>query len=199
MSASARPPSARRLRTRERLIDAAAMVFARRGIGRASIEEICEAAGFTRGAFYSNFADLDELFLALYTQRASRAAEQIAGALREQRESTIPALVDRVLDALTVDRDWLLVRTEYFLHAARDPVAAAVLAAHREAMVETLAPALAEVVDREALPAELRSPRELARAVVAVHDGTTTELLLDDDPGAHRAWLRELLLLLLDR
>ena len=44
---------------------AATSVFADRGIIGASVEEICEAAGFTRGAFYSNFADKDALVLAL--------------------------------------------------------------------------------------------------------------------------------------
>ena len=47
---------------------AAVRVFAERGIIGASVEEICEAAGFTRGAFYSNFADKDELVLALIRQ-----------------------------------------------------------------------------------------------------------------------------------
>jgi AcrR family transcriptional regulator len=42
----------RRAETRARLLDAAFGVFATRGFGRASIEEVCEAAGYTRGAFY---------------------------------------------------------------------------------------------------------------------------------------------------
>ena len=61
---------------------AAISVFAARGIIGASVEEICEAAGFTRGAFYSNFADKDALFLALVQQsiakpvRRGRAGDQ---------------------------------------------------------------------------------------------------------------------------
>ena len=47
---------------------AAVAVFAERGRDRLSVEEICEAAGFTRGAFYSNFADKDALVLALIEQ-----------------------------------------------------------------------------------------------------------------------------------
>ncbi len=46
----------RRLRTRARLLDAAFTVLAAKGFGHVSIEEICEAADYTRGAFYSNFA-----------------------------------------------------------------------------------------------------------------------------------------------
>ena len=62
------PVTARRAQTQERLMAAAGRVFAERGIIGASVEEICEAAGFTRGAFYSNFADKDALVLALIRQ-----------------------------------------------------------------------------------------------------------------------------------
>lgn len=51
--------------TRTRLFEAAAEVFGERGIGAASIDAIAEAAGFTRGAFYSNFENKDELIIAM--------------------------------------------------------------------------------------------------------------------------------------
>ena len=62
---SGRGMSARRQATRERLMDAAVELFGERGVLGASVEEICERAGFTRGAFYSNFESMDELFLTL--------------------------------------------------------------------------------------------------------------------------------------
>jgi AcrR family transcriptional regulator len=51
--------------TREKLFEAAARVFEEQGIGGASIEVIAAAAGFTRGAFYSNFKSKDELIIAM--------------------------------------------------------------------------------------------------------------------------------------
>jgi AcrR family transcriptional regulator len=61
-----------RLRTRptrddtcEKLFEAAATVFEEQGIGGASIEAIAAAAGFSRGAFYSNFKSKDELIIAM--------------------------------------------------------------------------------------------------------------------------------------
>ncbi|WJR76958.1 TetR/AcrR family transcriptional regulator [Bradyrhizobium sp. NP1] len=51
--------------TREKLFEAAAQVFEEQGIGGASIEAIAAAAGFTRGAFYSNFKSKDELIIAM--------------------------------------------------------------------------------------------------------------------------------------
>ena len=51
--------------TRERLLDAAGAVFAERGFAASTIEDICDRAGFTRGACYSNFETKDELLVQL--------------------------------------------------------------------------------------------------------------------------------------
>src|ERR1700712_1924464 len=51
--------------TCEKLFEAAARVFEEQGIGSASIETIAAAAGFSRGAFYSNFKSKDELIIAM--------------------------------------------------------------------------------------------------------------------------------------
>ena len=56
-------------RTRRDLIDAATVVFARRGFGGASNAEVAEEAGYTKGAVYSNFSSKDELFLAALETR----------------------------------------------------------------------------------------------------------------------------------
>ncbi|MEY2423172.1 MAG: hypothetical protein QOI95_3239 [Acidimicrobiaceae bacterium] len=55
----------RREHTRNLLLDAAKDVFARRGFEGASLEEIAEAAGYTRGAIYKHFGTKEELFLAV--------------------------------------------------------------------------------------------------------------------------------------
>src|ERR1700712_264403 len=78
---SAPGPSRRRAETRDRLIAAAADVFAERGFGRATVEEGCERAGFSRGAFYSNFDSLDELFFALYSQRGAAVVAAVGAAV----------------------------------------------------------------------------------------------------------------------
>ena len=70
-------------------------VFAEHGVEGASVEEICEAAGFTRGAFYSNFADKSALVLAMIQQRI---AAQFAAA--ERAIDTMKAAGDREPDEL---------------------------------------------------------------------------------------------------
>ncbi|MGV8846802.1 TetR/AcrR family transcriptional regulator [Tessaracoccus sp.] len=55
----------RRELTRLRLVEAAIDEFAVRGIDATSVEQLCETAGFSRGAFYSNFATKDDLCIAI--------------------------------------------------------------------------------------------------------------------------------------
>ncbi|MGQ5579429.1 TetR/AcrR family transcriptional regulator [Streptomyces sp. ECR3.8] len=190
--------TARRLRTRARLLDAAFTVLAAKGFGHVSIEEICEAAGYTRGAFYSNFAGLDELFFALYAQRADLIAEQVAGALASDGpDLDVAAAVDRVSEVLLLDRDWLLVKTDFLVHAARDPRVAHTLLDHRARLRRAVADRLERARGHTTLPAVLGDAEGAAHAVVAAYDGVTTQLLLDRDVEGARAWLKHLLTALL--
>ncbi|MFH9043946.1 TetR/AcrR family transcriptional regulator [Streptomyces sp. NPDC017966] len=188
----------RRLRTRANLLEAAFSVFAAKGFGHVSIEEVCEAAGYTRGAFYSNFAGLDELFFALYTERAELIAEQVAGALAQDGpDLDVPAAVDRVTEVLLLDRDWLLVKTDFLVHAARDPEVARALLEHRARLRRAVEDRLARACGHTELPAVLGDVEGAAHAVVAAYDGVTTRLLLDRDVAGARAWLKQLLTALL--
>ncbi|MFF9088367.1 TetR/AcrR family transcriptional regulator [Streptomyces sp. NPDC014991] len=188
----------RRVRTRARLLDAAFEVFAAKGFGRVSIEEVCEAAGYSRGAFYSNFATLDELFFALYRQRADLIASQVADALAQDGpDLDVPASVDRVTEVLLLDVDWLLVKTDFLVHAARDPAVARTLLDHRTRLRRAVADRLLRARGHTELPAVLGDVDGAAHAVVAAYDGVTTQLLLDRDAEAARAWLKQLLTALL--
>ncbi|GHE07853.1 TetR/AcrR family transcriptional regulator [Streptomyces alanosinicus] len=188
----------RRAATRAKLLQAAFEVFAARGFGRVSIEEVCEAAGFSRGAFYSNFATLDELFFALYQERADLIAAQVAEALAQDGPGLdVSAAVARVTDVLLLDVDWLLVKTDFLVHAARDPEVARALLDHRARLREAIADRLLRARGHTGLPAVLGDAQGAAHAVVAAYDGVTVQLLLDRDVEAARAWLGRLLTALL--
>jgi len=121
--------SARRTLTREKLMTAAVTAFAERGIVGASVEEICETAGFTRGAFYSNFTDKDALVLALIQQniQAQYAAAERAVAVAKSAPDDLTAaeLVTLTLDRFDViggqGREAITTQQELLLHAARQP------------------------------------------------------------------------------
>jgi len=64
--------------TRAALLDAAARVFRQDGFAGASVEAIAADAGFTRGAFYSNFSSKEELFAELLQERIYANYTQMA-------------------------------------------------------------------------------------------------------------------------
>lgn len=119
--------SARRTATRERLIDAALAVFAEEGVGGASVERICDVAGFTRGAFYSNFESKDALCLAVLQRQADEnlvsVREVIAGldaAASASLDDVISDAVAAFLSAQRSDRTWVLASSEMRLYAVRE-------------------------------------------------------------------------------
>ena len=73
----------RREATRQRLVEAAIREFAARGIDATSVEQLCEAAGFSRGAFYSNFATRDDLCLAILEQHRDAILEGLTRTFKE--------------------------------------------------------------------------------------------------------------------
>jgi AcrR family transcriptional regulator len=72
--------------TCEKLFDAAARVFEEQGSGGASIEAIVAAAGFTRGAFYSNFASKDELIIAMLEEHVAQSIRRNLELLEKHKD-----------------------------------------------------------------------------------------------------------------
>src|SRR3712207_4566751 len=107
-----------RAQTREELLDAAAGVFAARGFHGASVEAVADAAGYSTGALYSNFAGKEELFLSLYEERIQRRRHELREAAARSGPAAAAAAVD---ESLRRDRDFFLLYFEFALHAARNP------------------------------------------------------------------------------
>jgi AcrR family transcriptional regulator len=113
--------------TREKLLDAAALAFARHGYGGASVDTISESAGFSKGAFYSNFASKEAIFIELLRRHMVREAEELRKLLDVEGgfEGTIAAL-SRWFETMNQDADWALLSMELQLQASRaESVAAA--------------------------------------------------------------------------
>src|SRR5690348_424497 len=71
-------PERRRQQTRDALLDAAEVVFAKKGVNGAAMEEIAAEAGFSRGAIYSNYGSKDELLLAVMERFTDRQFERFS-------------------------------------------------------------------------------------------------------------------------
>ena len=74
-------------RTRSRLMSSAARVFACKGMQQASVDEVAEEAGYTKGAFYANFKSKEELFLAMLAERFAERIEANEKAFAGETES----------------------------------------------------------------------------------------------------------------
>lgn len=205
-ASSARPETRRRKETKDKLLAAALEVFTARGIANASIEQISEAAGYTRGAFYSNFSSKEDLLIELLEYRQDSAiweAEAALGtAIAENRPTSMKALHSVVIDAFVhmpeCGRSWLLLRHELQLSALRDPVMARRLmeseATMHERVAELLDQTLAKVQRRS-----LISTNDLARLIVALFESSEQERLIDhpDAPPASGLFSRVLSAVLL--
>jgi len=194
-TAKPRRVTRRRAETRARLLDAAFRVFADKGFGLVRIEDVCGAAGYTRGAFYSQFDSLEELFFVLYDQRAIQITEQVRAALDAMTDPTeLTTFVDQLSATLLLDRDWLLVKTDFLAYAARRPETATRLITHRAQLHAAIEDKLTQ--SRFRVPAAFGTIGEAAHAVIAAYDGVTVQLLLDNDQAAAREWLAQLIAVL---
>jgi len=168
--------------TRQHLLDAAAIVFARNGFHGSTLDEVAAAAGFSKGAVYSNFKSKDDLFLELFHDRVDRQFAVVAEALdsgsHDQAEQ-FPR-IRQILrsDTSPWDDDFVTLWLEFVLYARRNPQAQEKLAAsarRSRAQVQALIEHEYEVVGG--------SPnyptRDLAEIGLALFNGLGIDRLVD--------------------
>src|SRR5699024_4799544 len=88
--------------TRNLLLDAAEEIFARKGLTGAALEDIADAAGYTRGAIYSHFGAKEELFLAVVDRQRQRFLDgftEIIQSFRRLGDLDVDELADRWREA----------------------------------------------------------------------------------------------------
>lgn len=175
----------RRENTRQRLLDAAAQVFAEVGLDAASVEAVCERAGYTRGAFYSNFDSKEELFLEL----AARVAIEHVAAVRERvraleadaavdvSPATALSLVERVLEVSPDERLGVLLMSEIRIHALRSPEIAEAFLAHDAEMSRSVAQLVGEIARAKRIRLRL-SAEDTARILLLVWEGAAERAVM---------------------
>lgn len=175
----------RKSETRRLLLEAASALFDERGTIGQSVEEISSRAGFTRGAFYSNFATVDELYLALHQEQAAvvwvrilRAIESEAPAGRA--DATLDEAVGRLLASLPHDREWFSLRVVLLAKAAVDPVFAEAMSSGQDDVARELGERLADFARLHGRQPVVDAPM-FAKAVVAAHVGAVGLAPVDRD------------------
>ncbi|MFE6223120.1 TetR/AcrR family transcriptional regulator [Streptomyces sp. NPDC057854] len=172
----------RRPHTRAALLRAALETFAEHGFHATTIEQICDRAGYTRGAYYSNFASKEELFLALFDEHSERTVRRLAESVDAlaPEECTLARIAELAAAIEPDERDWYLVTTEFTLHAIRDRQAAWVLARHDERLRAEIARGLTLVLRRAGRELTV-DPDRFARLLIALREGGLAQTYVEPD------------------
>ena len=169
----------RRIQTMERLLDAAAEVFADVGFHAATVDDIAAAAGYTKGAVYGNFENKDALFLALIDRHVDSQLAQIDAVVTAAADLGA-SLGDAAEEQVDRVRAFGLLMLELWQYAARNAEARAALAARYAAVRERLAGAIEE--RRSASGAtDPRRPDDVATLVLALDAGLFLQQMLDPE------------------
>jgi AcrR family transcriptional regulator len=107
--------------TREKLLESAYLVMAREGYEGASIDRIAEEAGFSKGAFYSNFSSKEEIFLELLESHSLQDVAEITQKLENVTDPhEIIEVIARWADSRSGDSSWGMLALDLFRRAKRD-------------------------------------------------------------------------------
>jgi AcrR family transcriptional regulator len=173
----------RRQRTRDLLLDAAKEVFAQKGFEGASLEEIAEAAGYTRGAIYKHFGSKEELFLAV-NKRWNEAF------LETYVENIDPSTPIEELDLASLAKLWhemqyadphdFALGIEFNLFVLRHPETLETVAKQRLELAQMIADFIDDQAERLGQIIHMDS-LTLARLSLACSDGLQLAGFLDKD------------------
>jgi AcrR family transcriptional regulator len=177
--------------TCEKLFEAAARVFEEQGIGGASIEAVVAAAGFTRGAFYSNFNSKDELIIAMLEEHVEQSIRRNLDLLT--RHKSLADFIDALKNMDRSRQDPLgrspLLHMEMILYVARAeqrrPELAKRLRARRKLIADIVETTLKNSGKNPAL-----NPAWTAAIVLALEDGFRLHRLIDPETTPSDSFLR---------
>lgn len=177
--------------TRDKLFEAAARVFEEQGIGGASIEAIAAAAGFTRGAFYSNFKSKDELIIAMLEDHVEQSIRRNLDLLAQHTDLDDFIAALRAMDRTRQDplgRSPLL-HIEMILYVARAEKRRPELAKRLRARRKLVADIVQATLKSNGRNVSLNPPWT-ATVVLALEDGFRLHRLIDPETTPADSFLR---------
>jgi AcrR family transcriptional regulator len=171
----------RKAQTRDRLLDAAATIFAERGLAAASLDEVAAQAGYTKGAVYSNFASKTDLVIALLERRIASQSELLTSRFAGKDVETVSLELESSAKVPEADRAFLVLAVEFWLHAMRDEHARSLVAQEYEHARTVVARQLDAAGYASSAAAARLSSREMAIVVEALGTGLALQAALDPE------------------
>ena len=192
-------PERRRQLTRDALVAAAAEVFTAKGFHAASLDEIADAAGFTRGAIYSNFGSKEELLFAVYDRLDDMTLASMADAIDERGVGGATTAASAVWARLLGrSRDMIALSLELHLYALRNPEARERLARLEQQASAKLAAFIEDSFARQGMRLRM-SATDLADIGRAGVNGLELAAAISEERAPHYRELIETLFILLAR
>lgn len=182
-----------RARTRARLLEAAEHVFAERGFHAASVEEIAEQAGFSTGALYWNFANKEDLFVALFEEHTARRLEDVQAIAGSEKQAE--GARERFAMFVENEPHWPLLFYEFWAYAVREPRVRPDFVEGRRRLRAKIAEAFERTAAETGHPLPAKA-EELAVAANALANGIATERLVDPEVGGEDLFERMLAIFL---
>ena len=178
---------------RERVLAAALEVFEEKGYHAATVDEMAERAGYSKGVVYSQFGSKSDLFLALLARRVEqRARENLEIAMSVTGPEGLRDVIARQEQRLPEDRRWNLLVLEFRVYAARMPELNERYIEIHERTVAGIARVIQLAFDRGQVEPAF-APQQLARLILAIATGYVLEDLAYPGPlpfDPYRASLR---------
>jgi AcrR family transcriptional regulator len=171
-------------RNRGLVLAAARRVFLARGYHSATLDEVADQAGFSRGVVQSRFGNKADLFLALLEERITeRAADNARLAGNLSGADGLAALAGHATRRNQAELDWGLLLIEFRAHAARDPALNHRYAALHGRTLGGIADLIAALYQRAGQPPP-RPPAQMAQLILTITAGSRLEQAagLEDSP-----------------
>ena len=169
--------------TRTCLMQSAAKLFARRGMDQASIDEVAADAGYTKGAFYANFKNKEDLFLAMLDERFAERLQDLERVL-----STDATMEEQAREAgadfmrhLGADPEWERLFLEFAAYAARNEDFRQELVTRNRTLRKRMAQAMHEHAVAQGVDSTPERKEQIALMLFAMANGVALEKLLEPD------------------
>lgn len=172
----------RALATREQLLKAAREIFAHDGFESARIEDIAAKAKKTRGAFYDNFRDKEDVFFAIFEQNIARDQEKVIDALSatSSLDERVEALA-RHLEDLFRDKQRVLLNLEFKMYVIRHPQRRRRLSELHSEMCLRCSMTKINTLFPELIGAAIKKRRKLTTEMGALIDGVALNSLFNPE------------------
>lgn len=149
----------------------------------ASLDEVAEEAGLTKGAVYSNFANKEDLFEAVIEDRIDQPLQQEAGEVSQiegTQQDRAMAGARLFIDTVQQERELFLLTLERRIYVARHPEHAPALQERYREQLAKVAELIAEQSNKWDLALPF-PPDQMAVAVEALSQGMALQRLTDPD------------------